>query len=414
MKFSSDHDAAIPRRSAFASPWVSITSQLRDISRALLLALAMWETPVAADPLALVTLQWQAPVPCPDAAALQAELRRDLAGSQAPGERLAVQASVEPTAAESWRVHIHMQGGEGNSDRVLTARSCIALADATSLIIAMHIDPETAAAHAHSFAEVSEPALAPAPGAMPIPSAPVVAYPGQLPPPALANAQGNAAVSETKTIKTNLGTERDAAAGKLASERTTFDAEVKAAAVGPSRTQLHPLVGAWALVDWGSLPLASPGFGGSAGLASGPWMVEIAIGAWLNRDKTKGTELNPHAGIKLGMVSGAARLCHRIWEHAPFDLSPCAGFELVRWSGEGNSYLAGKQTGWALGFSPNARLLGTLSISEVLCLPVFLDVLLPLNRPKFGFQDAAGAPNYVYQPSQVALRVGVGVQLHFR
>ena len=67
-----------------------------------------------------------------------------------------MKASVERTETDSWRVRIRTHSAEGNSDRGLVAHSCSALADATILIVAMLIDPETAATRARSLDAVSE------------------------------------------------------------------------------------------------------------------------------------------------------------------------------------------------------------------------------------------------------------------
>ena len=350
----------------------------------------------AAEPLSQVTVTWQAPAECPDSIALHNELVRDLEGSQVPGERLDAQATVDQTDANTWRVHIALTTSDGKSDRWLFAHSCQALADATSLIVAMHIDPETAATHARALESVSEPSPA-APGVVNAPAAPIVSYPGQAPP---ASMQRNLVPDGTKTIETNPAGSPSAAAAQTAS------------VLWPHRSAF---VGAWVLRDWGSMPTADWAFGGDVGASLGRWQIDTAIGVWLNKQKDA-----PQSGlipprITLGMLSGAVRACYGVWSHGPLQLSPCAGVEVERRTGEGTAHLVSTNKRAVPDVSPNLRALANLNIYGPLSLPLHFDVLFPLNPPRFGFTDAAGTTEYsVWQPSRVAFRVGTGVQLHFR
>lgn len=363
---------------------------------AMSLSIVLYAASSAAEPLAQVTLKWQAPGECPDSMALHNELMRDLQGSQVPPERLDMQAIVDRTDANTWRVRIVLTTSDGKSDRWLFAHSCQELADATSLIVAMHIDPETAAAHARALDSVSEPSPA-VPGVVSAPAAPIVSYPGQLP---SVSTQLNAVPSGTKAIETNPAGMPGAIAARTAS----------ASWLGRSA-----FVGVWVLRDWGSLPAADWAFGGDVGASLGRWQIDTTIGVWLNEQKDA-----PQSGlipprITLGMLSAAVRACYGVWSHGPLQLHPCAGLEVERRTGEGTAHLYDTRSPAVLDVSPNLRALASLNLYGPLSLPVHFDVLFPLNPPRFGFTDASGAIEHsVWQPSRVVFRLGTGVQLHFR
>ncbi|HEY5960692.1 MAG TPA: hypothetical protein VIV60_29260, partial [Polyangiaceae bacterium] len=103
-----------------------------------------------------LALQWDAPLECPGRSALIDELRRDLVGSQVPSVRLAVVAHVEHPRPDAWQVTILTDTADGISDRVVTSPTCSALLAATSLIVSMIIDPETASHNASSIEDRHE------------------------------------------------------------------------------------------------------------------------------------------------------------------------------------------------------------------------------------------------------------------
>jgi hypothetical protein len=169
------------------------------------------------------------------------------------------------------------------------------------------------------------------------------------------------------------------------------------------------------LRDWGSLPSADWAFGGAVGANQGRWQVDTAIGVWLSEQVDANRPGLTPPSIKLGMVSGAVRVCYGVWSDGPLQLSPCAGMEVERRTGKGTAHLYDTQSRAVLDAAPNLRLLANLNIYGALSLPLHFDVLFPLSPPRFGFtEDATGESKQVFQPSRVAFRVGTGVQLHFR
>src|SRR5664280_893816 len=229
-----------------------------------------WATSGVADPLAQVTIQWEVPADCPSRAALDKELHRDLEGSQTPGEHLAVRASVQQLGTDTWRVLIRTENGAGQSERTITAHSCTALVDATSLIIAMIIDPETAATHARAIEARSEPPTVTNSGAA---NSTLSAAPSSSsappPAPAVSNSQRNPSTSETKDQNPNTAPIGPPQSPALA-----------------ARPRPSGLIAAWAAADYGSLPSVTQALGGSLGLLYGPWRGEASFGWWQPQSKT--------------------------------------------------------------------------------------------------------------------------------
>ena len=363
--------------------------QLCSVASALLL-ITTWSTHVFADPLAQVTVRWEAPEECPDRVALDKELRRDLEGSQAPSLRLVVRAHVERLKAETWRVSIATESNDGKSDRAITAHSCQALLDATSLIVAMLIDPETAATHARPIegtttavpgapvADASEPA-APA-NTSPPPAPPLASTPVRNPLPSEAQNQ-NQPMNHS---------------GLRNSTRTV------------SRMRAYGLLGAWAAIDDGSLPSVTEAFGGSLGLLYGPWRGETTFGGWLSRNHR-----DPQSSYNgdFSKIAGSARVCLAALTAARFSLGPCAGAELARVSGIGNAPLTRTQRPPVA--SAQAAALGTVAITEALAVRLDLDVSFPLKRPTFGFTYQQ-VDRTLFRPDWAALLVSAGIEWRFR
>lgn len=88
-----------------------------------------------------VELEWQAPPGCPTTEAVKRDVKR-LAGS-AEGTALVARAAVTQTADQRWRVAIDLTGA-ARGHRTLTADTCLQLARASALIIALAANPEAA------------------------------------------------------------------------------------------------------------------------------------------------------------------------------------------------------------------------------------------------------------------------------
>ena len=339
-----------------------------------------------ADPLALVTVRWEAPEECPDRVALDKELRRDLEGSQAPSMRLMVRAHVSQLHSDTWRVALVAESADGRSERSIAAHSCQALLDATSLIVAMLIDPETAATHARSIDATTET------GAV----SPVATSSKAATQPEASNEPRNPPSSETKRQNQAIISK-----GQVLPIRS------------PSRMRASGFVGAWVAIDSGSLPSVTEAFGGSLGLVYGPWRGETSFVDWLPKSQSSNQADYPQATGEFTKIAGRARLCLMALAAGRLGLGPCAGVELARLSGKGNAYLTGPppRPDWVT--SADVGAIGLIKLADVLAVRLDLDVLVPLKRTEFTYEYQQQVRS-LFRPAQVATRGSAGIELYFR
>ena len=126
-------------------------------------------------------LRWTAPPSCPGIAAVQQRTERLLGRPLGDPLHPRVEARVRVRGRGTWTAELHLETAGGRQTRVLRARSCEALAEATALLLAVTIDPT---ANLVTPAEPPlEPPTEPVPGP---PLEPAVEPPGQVavePPP---------------------------------------------------------------------------------------------------------------------------------------------------------------------------------------------------------------------------------------
>jgi hypothetical protein len=359
-------------------------SKLPSIALFAQLSILCWSKVLLAHPLAELAIQWEAPPECPNRAALIDELGRDLEGSQAPSMRLVVAARVERPRVDVWKVTIVTESAEGVSDRVVTSRTCAALLDATSLIVAMMIDPETAAAHAHPTEDEPE--------APTVPGAPSVPSPGMLPPP----------LPEPNTPV------RDSRALALPPLTGSTD----------NSMQAHPgwpIAGTIAMttaLDYGSLPGLSGSFRGSMGLHYGPLRAEGSFGYWLPRDSIANDPDLPGAGGTFGKAALLGRICVDVWNPTAITVSPCLGLGVAWFSGVANDSVPKSARATVHVAEPDIGVLAALKLTSHLALRFDLDVAVPLPRPEFGYTSGT-EKKYLYKAKPASVRAGIGIELKF-
>lgn len=86
-------------------------------------------------------LRWTAPPSCPDVAAVQQRTERLLGRPLNDPRHPRVEASVQVRVRRTWTAELHLGAAGGRQTRILRARSCEALAEATALLLAVTIDP---------------------------------------------------------------------------------------------------------------------------------------------------------------------------------------------------------------------------------------------------------------------------------
>ncbi len=137
----------------------------------------------AADLFSPFTLDWQAPVGCPDGEAVESETTRLLHGAGRNGAPpLQARATVDRSVRRMWRMRLRT--GQQGPERVVDAATCRELGDAAAFILAAAVDPNTA-----DEAEETAPPPPPAPPpkqARPLPATPELPVdPHEVPPPEL-------------------------------------------------------------------------------------------------------------------------------------------------------------------------------------------------------------------------------------
>jgi len=117
---------------------MSPRSLLRPSCLGVLAALALGSLPARAQAQAEgVPLTWDAPAGCPPAAAVVAEVKRNLADSGKGATPFVAAASVQQTPGGQWQAHLRVEARGGRAERTFEAESCESVAAAAALIIAL-------------------------------------------------------------------------------------------------------------------------------------------------------------------------------------------------------------------------------------------------------------------------------------
>jgi hypothetical protein len=307
-------------------------------------------------------LTWRAPQDCPDEQSVVAEAARILHKPiELPDDgRLAVQASVKsPTDAGQWHVDLETDNGQHVGRRSLDASTCDELARATSLFIAIMIDP-AAATNA-----------APAPAS---PSPPADAGPASH-----SDLPANAAERPEAVVRSSE----------------------------PARRTVPTLsLGASFGVLGGHLPSWSAGAGVHA-VAEWPWFrAELGGRAWLPARQT--VDSGGVQGADFQLFSGEAKVCLMLPGKA-VKIGPCGGADLAFISGKGFGPRVNSQASTATFWSISAGGLLVWRASNRLSFPIGLEALFALSPPQFTFTGTDPGP--VYRPSGVGARVTLGAEL---
>ena len=298
------------------------------------------------------TLSWQAPSDCPSPGDVRAAVARLLGGEiRLPaGQDLKATALVAHGPIWSVAIETNLAGRPGR--RSIEAASCQDLADATALILALTIDPDVVA---------TKPARPKPPPPLP---------PSPLPPPPVPMAARPAAPKHDS--------------------RTDF------------------LFGLHAQGSQGTLPSVDVGLGGSVGIVGRRYRVELRGAYGLRRDQIANAATPPGAFGRFNFWAGVLAGCLNFGQEA-LAFGPCVDAEAGVVSAQGFGVSKGFQANkaWlALGAGGYAA----ISLGPRWAVPLHLDVLAPLVRPEFVFQNV---PNHVFQAPAAGVRVSLGIELHF-
>jgi hypothetical protein len=87
-----------------------------------------------------VPLQWNAPPGCPNAAAVLADIERNLSASGEEPTAFVAGVDVSELPGGLWQAHLEVEARGGRTERRFEAESCQAIASATAIIIALAAD----------------------------------------------------------------------------------------------------------------------------------------------------------------------------------------------------------------------------------------------------------------------------------
>jgi hypothetical protein len=309
----------------------------------------------ASEPPALVALEWSVPDGCPDAAHVEREVERLLADvSRAGGPYLQARAQVRQEKSGLWNVELRTAGPQGRGQRTLSAESCVALADATALILALAIDPERVAANRSTES--------PAPPATAQPAA-VRAAPPPIPTP---------------------------------TRRSVANRAIALAA------------DASAVLDIGTLPTATPGVAATlAVIPSAIPFLRLETGADVFLDST--TTNPPTRSGRFSLRTFHAGVCV-VNPGGRWEVGACGGVEIA-WLSAAGLYESVPSPGDAEWLVLRARATVAYIWSSAWAARADLGAGLDMSRP--AFVSAGAEQGLIHQPARYTGRGALGIELRF-
>ena len=341
---------------------------------------------------------------------------------------LRLSAAVEPVGA------VPNMAPPVTTERSLDGESCLAVVQASALVVALAVDPEGMARRAEVAVGVGpdtdpaagpqSPTGAPAGAGGPVENAAAVTAPA----PAHGQSVSGDGGRQSGGVEVGgagrnplpehqgAGPRADGSAGADAvhgADREQAAADDAAADDGTGSDQVAVAwsLGVHGLVDIGTLPAAAPGFGLSAKIRRGWFSASLALQGLPGQ--TRRYAGHPSAAGEFWLVAARPDACWA-WGgagHQPsrlFDVSLCAAAEIGVLSGTGVGVSDPATDGslW-LAIGPSAG--GGFEIWDGLRLFAAGDLLLPLQRPAF---DIAGVGT-IHRPAVASLRLAMGLTLRF-
>ena len=156
----------------------------------------------------------------------------------------------------------------------------------------------------------------------------------------------------------------------------------------------------------GTLPGADIGLGIGVGLTGRRWRTDLR---WTYGLKNQVATLPSGASGRFGIMTGSLSACLNLGQERPA-FGPCAVLEpgLVSSSGYGASAGFSKHAAW---LAAGSGVYMSSSWGRYLRMLLEVDVLLPLHRPDYVFQDV---PGVVFRAPAVGTRALAAIACHFR
>ena len=257
-----------------------------------------------------VSLRWSAPADCPAGDDVLEEVNR-LLGARASSQDgvLDVVAEVKRKDDGTYVVRLEIPSADGPRLREVSAVSCVALGQATALILAMMVDPEAALA------------------APPAPDLPGPTPPGQTDPKPVDAGPKQALPKPAETPLPPLPVPSPSVVPPVVTAPRPRLPEKKAPVV--MRRPVLSGSGQF-LGDLGSLPGPAFGVGGTFGVFPGRWRFEVGGAYFLEKSKTFPSLKNEGSNINLAafhLAAGYAFVSYPKLEFAPHIRFDFGGFD---------------------------------------------------------------------------------------
>lgn len=328
-----------------------------------------------------VSLEWKAPAGCPQGSEVLQRTRALLSRADA-SQGLSARGVITQVDAQ-YVLELSTEHRDARGTRRLTAPRCESLAEPAALVLALAVDPD-------ALSRTTVPANGSAVAALPpVESTTQIVDSTTQPPPAAAlEPAPTVAPSEPRRVETKPA-DRDPRLDSTEPRR---------------RMALTPRarVGLGAVADLGTLP--GPALGATLRLGGEIERFQLELqGSWFARQSES---VRADAGGDLALLAGGVTGCYRLLD-AP-EVSPCAGVEVARLSGEGTGVTdPGQGEAWLYAGALGARV--SHPLGDRVALWARLDGLVFLNRPRFVLENVGA----VHQPERVSGRGALGAEVRF-
>jgi hypothetical protein len=307
-------------------------------------------------------LTWNAPATCPERAWVLSSVQRLVTTMPAQRDGLRVTANAREEDGR-WVVDLEMHGAASGT-RTLRAASCISVARATALIVALALDPQAATLASEELAK-SEPA-------MPETSAP----PRDAPTPTTAPGARSPGESRTEPPRSDRGP--------------------------------RPLALLGAALEHGLLPDWAPAATVGAGVV---WRILRAdIRGQIAPAARTSLARAPTVGAEFSLLAIALRACagHSVsW----VGMHACASIRGARIAGEGSgATVTYRQTAWLTSFEPGVLL--RIPSRSAAALEIDIETVLPLTRPDFVIVSR-DVSELLFRVPSVGVRGSLGASIRF-
>jgi hypothetical protein len=310
-------------------------------------------------------LTWTAPDGCPSQDEVEQEALR-LVGAGRQLAPMRIFADVAHIDAQHWKVEIRIATAEGSATRTMVGDSCVSLADATALFLALSLDAGRDPASAESTPQAVP---------RPISSAAAASKASEAPPTLLA--VDRASLSQP--------VREDAAPRKRKNLWSSFSLGASASAEGDVLPSLA--VGGEISFAWRPRPVR----------------VEVAVADW-GEQSISFTEV-PSMGGTFRLVSGAVRGCYERPIGA-FTIAPCAIAEIDHVQGFGYGDLTPKR-GAADWIRAGMGALGIWRAARWVAVRALIGSTAALARPTFVIENVPIG----YRPGVISGRASMGFEL---